>query len=188
MSARATKGKGAPMEEVVHTIGPLYDAHSRVLLLGSVPSPLSRKVSCYYGNTQNRFWRVLYALWGLDLSACEPDGLDVAARRAFCLEHGIALWDVIARCRIRGASDASITDVVPNDLRLILDAADVREIFATGSAAGRYYRRLIEPELGRPVTVLPSTSPANAAWSFERLVEAYVPVRDAAAPTEGLGA
>ena len=180
MSPSARKGTTAPLEEVVHTLGPLYDEGSRVLLLGSVPSPMSRKVSFYYGNPQNRFWRVIYALWGLELATCEPDGPDYDARRAFCLEHGIALWDVLARCQIRGASDASIAAPEPNDLRLILDAADIRQIFATGSAAGKYYRRLIEPELGRPVTVLPSTSPANAAWSFERLVEAYAQVRVAA--------
>ncbi len=159
---------------VVHTISPVYDSRSRVLVLGSLPSPKSREVGFYYGNPQNRFWRVMAALWDEEV----PEG--TAARRDFCLDHRVALWDVVASCQIVGASDASIRDAVPNDVGRILASADVRGIFCTGGTAGRLYRRLLEPTLGVPCTVLPSTSPANARWSLEELVRAYAPVRQAA--------
>lgn len=158
-------------QRVTHTIAPVYDDRSRVLVLGSIPSPKSREVGFYYGNPQNRFWRVMAALWG------EPVSQDTQARREFCLRHRLALWDVVASCVIEGAADSSICDVVPNDVNRILAAADVRQVFCTGQTAGRLYRRMLEPVVGMPCTVLPSTSPANARWSLDALVEAYAPVR-----------
>ena len=157
---------------VVHPFGPLFDERSRVLILGSFPSPKSREQAFFYGHPQNRFWRVIAAV--LD----RPVPTTVDEKRAFGAEAGIALWDVLAEVDIEGASDASIRNPRANDLAPILAAAPIERIFCTGATSCRYYHRLIEPELGIPATVLPSTSPANAAMTFERLVGAYAPIAE----------
>lgn len=157
---------------VVHTIEPVFDARSRVLVLGTMPSPASRDAGFYYGHPRNRFWPVMASLFG---EQEVPRGVE--GRRTFALRHRVALWDVLASCTIHGASDASIADPVPNDLRRILDAAPIVAVFATGSKAWNLYRRFCEPATGVSAIKLPSTSPANASWSLERLVEAYRPVR-----------
>ena len=150
-------------EHVFHTIPPLFDERSRVLILGSFPSPKSREVGFYYGHPQNRFWKTLAAVLG------EPFPADVPARREMCLRRGIALWDVAAECDITGASDASMRSVVPNDYSVILSACDIRAVFTTGKLAGRLYERFT----GRRAVCLPSTSPANRAVSDEQLIRAY---------------
>ncbi|MGO5096575.1 DNA-deoxyinosine glycosylase [Agathobaculum sp. LCP25S3_E8] len=155
------------LQTVVHTIPPLYDRHSRVLLLGSIPSPKSREVGFFYGHPQNRFWRVLAAVLGEEM----PQTID--EKRAMCLKHHVALWDTIARCDIVGASDTSIRNAVPNDIGKLVRESEITRIFATGGKSAELYRKLIEPQLHIPITQLPSTSPANAAWSLERLIEAY---------------
>lgn len=162
------------LEHIRHTIEPVFDECSRVLVLGTMPSPKSREAGFYYGHPQNRFWRVLAALFGEPLPATNEE------RTALLLRHRIALWDVLASCDIQGASDASIANAVPNDLSRILDVAPIREIFCTGATSARLYAKLCEPRTGRPAVKLPSTSPANAAWSLERLIEAYRPVAEAA--------
>lgn len=155
-------------DRLKHSIEPVFDGRSRVLLLGTFPSPKSREAGFFYGHPQNRMWRVLTAVMG------EPEApRSVDERRAFLLRNRIAMWDVIARCTIEGASDASIKDVVPNDLSCVLDAAPIRAVFCTGAKAHELYRRWQEPVTGIPATRLPSTSAANAAWSLERLTEAY---------------
>lgn len=155
------------LQTVVHTIPPLYDSHSRVLLLGSIPSPKSREVGFFYGHPQNRFWRVLAAVLDEEM----PQTID--EKRAMCLKHHVALWDTIARCDIVGASDTSIRNAVPNDIGKLVRESEITRIFATGGKSAELYRKLIEPQLHIPITQLPSTSPANAAWSLERLIEAY---------------
>lgn len=154
-------------ETVYHNFGPLYAPNSRVLLLGSMPSPKSREQGFFYGHPQNRFWRVLAAVLGQDTPRTIED------KRTLCVYHGIALWDVLASCDIVGASDAAIKNPIANDLRPILNTTQVRAIFTTGGTAWKFYHRLIEPVTGVPAGKLPSTSPANAAWSVERLTEAY---------------
>lgn len=154
-------------QTVVHNIPPLYNSESRVLLLGSIPSPKSREVGFFYGHPQNRFWRVLAAVLGEELPAT------IAEKRAMCLKHHIALWDTIARCDIAGASDTSIKNAVPNDIGRLLRESKIERIFATGGKSAELYRKLVEPRTHVPITQLPSTSPANAAWSLERLIEAY---------------
>ena len=163
-----------PSETVVHPLQPVYDQGSRVLLLGTLPSPLSREAGDPYRNPRNRFWAVMAALWGEDVPT------SIEARRDLCRRRHIALDDVLQSCRIAGASDASIADPVPKDLRPILDAAPIQQIFCTGTTAARLYRRLIEPELGRPCICLPSTSPANARMRLDDLIVAYAPVRTVA--------
>ncbi len=152
---------------VTHEIQPVFDSRSRVLLLGTMPSPASREQGFYYGHPQNRFWRVLAAIFD------EPAPRTIGEKRDMLLRHHVALWDVLASCEIEGASDASIRDARPNDLARIFDAADIRAVFATGTKAGELYRKLIEPTLGVPCTTLPSTSPANAKMKLADLVGAY---------------
>ena len=162
-------------QRLTHEFPPVYDENSRILILGSFPSARSRQQQFYYGHPQNRFWGVLYAV-------TVPEGgrvpETVPARKAFLLEHHIALWDVIAQCEIIGSSDASIRNVVPNDLRLILDAAQIRQIYVNGAAAYRLFERYQRDVCGRDAVRLPSTSPANAAWSLERLTAAWQCVGD----------
>lgn len=155
------------LQTVFHTIPPLYDSHSRVLLLGSIPSPKSREAGFYYAHPQNRFWRVLAAVLGEEV----PQTIE--EKRAMCLKHHVALWDTIARCDIEGASDTSIRNAIPNDIGKLVRESEITRIFATGGKSAELYRKLIEPKLHIPITQLPSTSPANAAWSLERLIEAY---------------
>ena len=159
---------------VIHPLDPIFDENSRVLVLGTIPSPKSREVRFYYGNPQNRFWRVMAALWEEGVPGTND------ARRDLCLRHHVALWDVLQRCTIAGASDASIRDPVPNDVGRILSAAPITHVFCTGGTATRLYQRLIEPVCGVPCTGLPSTSPANARMRLDDLVAAYEPLRRAA--------
>lgn len=161
------------MEHLTHSISPTFDEQSRVLVLGSFPSPKSREYGFNYGHPQNRFWRVLAQLAGEELPTTNDE------KRAFCLRHGIALWDVIAECEIEGASDTSIRNARPNQLSLITGTAPIQAVFCTGAKAHELYRRLgCEQECGLPATRLPSTSPANAACSMERLLEAYAVIFD----------
>ena len=152
---------------VTHPLEPVFDGRSRVLVLGTMPSPKSREAGFYYGHPQNRFWRVLARLFD------EPVATMNERRRDQLLRHHIALWDVLASCRISGASDASIADAVPNDLGRILDAAPIEAVFCTGAKSAELYARLCEPATGIPAVKLPSTSPANAAVKLDALVEAY---------------
>lgn len=165
-----------PLQHIEHGIPPVFDERSEVLVLGTMPSPKSREAAFFYGHPQNRFWRGVAALFD------EPVPEDNAERADLLLRHHIALWDVLESCDIRGASDAFIANGRPNDLSRVLGKAPVRRVFCTGAAAGRYYAKLCEAASGLPASVLPSPSPANAAWSLPRLVEAYRPVADAVTP------
>ena len=152
---------------IVHPFGPLYDAQSRILILGSLPSVKSREQNFFYGHPQNRFWPLLAALFG------EDPPTTVEEKRALALRRQVALWDTIYSCDIVGSSDSSIRNVVPTDLRPILQGSGVQRIFCNGRTSGGYYQRYQQGILGLEATVLPSTSPANAAWSFDRLLEAW---------------
>lgn len=155
----------------IHPIPPVYDAHSTVLILGSFPSVKSRETGFFYGHAQNRFWRVTAAVFGCPVPATIPE------KRAFLLGNRIALWDVLAACDIDGSADASIRDACPNDLAPILAAAPITRIFTNGAAADALYTRWQLPTVGIPAVRLPSTSPANAAWSLERLIDAWKIIR-----------
>lgn len=154
-------------EALVHPIPPTYDETSRILILGSFPSPKSRESGYFYGHPQNRFWKVMAALFQEDVPQT------VEEKHALLVRNHIAAWDVIQSCTITGASDSSISDVVVNDLRPILETADIRQIFVNGKTAYRHYQKYTEPMIRRAAICLPSTSPANAAWSLERLMEAW---------------
>ena len=146
--------------------------HSRILILGSFPSVKSREAMFFYGHPQNRFWKVVSAVYD------EPVPMTIPERKAFLLRNRIAAWDVIASCRIEGSSDASIRDVTANDLRPILAKAPITQIYVNGRTAEKMYRKYTEPVTGRECVCLPSTSPANAAWNLERLVDAWRGIRE----------
>lgn len=157
--------------KVKHPFPPLYDKNSRILILGSFPSVKSREQKFFYGHKQNRFWRVTAAVFESEV----PQTIE--EKRSFLLENGIAVWDVIASCEIIGSSDSSIRNAEANDLSEILNTADIRQIFVNGKTAEKYYKKYSEKSLGRQAICLPSTSPANAAWSMERLTEAWKIIR-----------
>ena len=150
-----------------HEFGPVYDKHSRVLILGSFPSVKSRELGFYYGHAQNRFWPLIADLLGEDV----PE--TIALKKRLVLARGIALWDVIESCEIAGSADSSIRDARANDLRPVLKEADIRLILTNGRKADELYRKHIYPVTGIEAVCMPSTSPANAAWSMERLLSEW---------------
>ena len=153
---------------VQHAFEPVFDGNSRLLILGTMPSPQSVKHGFYYSHPQNRFWPLLALL----LQETQPNTPD--EKKAFCLRHGIALWDVLASCSINGASDSSIRAPVPNDLSPILQNAPIQKIFTTGKTATRLFQQYIAPVIGRESIYLPSTSPANQAlFPWPKLVETW---------------
>ncbi len=154
-------------KHIKHTFEPVFDSSSRILILGSLPSVRSREQNFYYGHPQNRFWKVIAAVTGEDVP------LTVEEKKELLLRKHIAVWDVIAECDITGSSDSSIRNVVPTDLSVILDAAPIAAVFTNGSAASGIYRKYQLPLTRQEAVQLPSTSPANAAWSLERLVEIW---------------
>ena len=152
---------------IKHPIPPLYDENSRILILGSFPSVKSRETAFFYGHPQNRFWRVLAAVFDCDVPKT------VEQKKKLVFDNGLALWDVIGECDVQGSSDSTIKNTVPNDLSVVLDNADIKMIFANGRTAEKYYNKYTKPITGIDIECLPSTSPANAAWSFERLTESW---------------
>ena len=154
-------------EHIVHSFEPVYDKDSEILILGTLPSVKSRENNFYYGHKQNRFWKVLATLLK------EPVPETIEEKKAMLLAHRVALWDVIQSCDIKGSSDSSIKNVQPTDIGMILEKTNVTQIYANGNKAGQLYKRYQFPVTGIEATVLPSTSPANAAWSFDRLCEAW---------------
>ena len=151
----------------VHPFPPLFDEQSKILILGSFPSIKSREGQFFYHHPQNRFWKVLAAVLGV------PFPGTIEEKSAMLHDHHIALWDVIASCEITGSSDSSIRNVIPNDLSPIFAAADIQAVFCNGGTSYNYYRKYTEHAVGFPAVKLPSTSPANAAWTLERLTEAW---------------
>lgn len=150
---------------VKHGFPPVYDGNSRVLVLGSMPSPKSRELGFYYMHPQNRFWTMF------SQTLREPLPADIPGRREMCIRHGVALWDVLAECTISGASDSSISDPLPNDLDRIFRAADIRAVFTTGKKAYALYERFFKGHM--QAVCLPSTSPANRTISETEMLEAY---------------
>ena len=184
----------ASYQHISHGFEPVFDERSRILVLGSFPSVLSRENAFYYGNPQNRFWRVMATCLGEPVPQNEgglsddgrPLALEesIAAKKRMLLEHGIALWDVIASCDIKGSSDASIKNVVPAQVERVLEEAHIGAVICNGGTAGRLYKRYLQWQVGLAAHVLPSTSPANAAWQLERLTarwqEELLPLLEAA--------
>ena len=151
------------MERVAHPFPPVVDEGCRVLILGSFPSVKSREDGFFYGHPQNRFWRMLAAIFGEEVPT------DIPAKQALLLRHHIALWDVIAACEIEGSSDATVKHAVPVDIARVTSVANIERVICNGALAGKLYRKHLQPLTGMEAVILPSTSPANAAWSLQRL-------------------
>lgn len=151
--------------QVSHTFQPIYDKNSRILILGTFPSVKSREKAFYYGHPQNRFWRVIAGLTGENVPGT------TAEKKALLLRHRIAIWDVISSCDIEGSSDSSIRNVVPNEVDRLLEKSSIKRIYGNGDKACRLYDRYCQEKTGIDIKKLPSTSPANAAFSYERLLE-----------------
>ena len=159
--------KSNDYQHVTHEFGPVYDAHSEVVILGSFPSVKSREQQFYYGHKQNRFWKVIAAL----TNEAVPD--TVEEKKTLLLSHHIALWDVIAACEIVGSSDSSIRNVEVNDIREITVHAPIRTIYLNGNKAYELFTKYMREQTDLPAVKLPSSSPANAACSLERLTAAW---------------
>lgn len=153
-------------DTVVHPFPPIWNCGSRILILGSFPSVQSRLDQFYYAHMRNRFWPLMERIYSVSLCSKEE-------KTAFLLSSGLALWDVIFSCTLSLSSDSSIRNVVPNDISVILEGAEIEKIITNGAKADELYRRYILPVTGREALKLPSTSPANAAWSFDRLYDVW---------------
>lgn len=147
----------------IHPIQPLYSSDSEVLILGSFPSVKSREQGFFYGHPQNRFWKVIAGVCNSDV----PQSIE--EKKALIINHNLALWDVIHSCEIVGSADSTIKNVTPNDIKAILDNSKIARIFVNGKKAESLYKKYIEKEVGIKAVCLPSTSPANASWSLDRL-------------------
>ena len=154
-------------QHVVHTFGPVYNENSRILILGSMPSPASREAGFYYGHPRNRFWKVLAELFGVPL----PESIE--EKKTLVLSQEIALWDAIEECDIIGASDSSVKNVVPTKIPELLKQTQVERILCNGALSKKIYDKFQLEQTGIPAVQMPSTSPANAAWSLEKLVEEW---------------
>ena len=152
---------------VTHPIPPVYDENSEILILGSFPSVKSREAGFFYGHPQNRFWRVLAAVYGGDVPTTTEE------KAALLHRNHVALWDVLAACEIKGSADSTIRSAVPTDLSAILETAPIRAIFVNGKTAEKYYRQYQLSLTGREAVCLPSTSPANAAKSLDALIREW---------------
>lgn len=156
---------------VSHDFEPVFDENSKVLILGTFPSVKSRENRFYYGHPQNRFWKVIAGLTESEV----PQTIE--EKKKLLLEHGIAIWDVIESCDIIGSSDSSIKNVVPADIERVVANSKIQNIYANGGKAKKLYEKYSQKKTGREIIGLPSTSPANAAYSLERLLECWQEVK-----------
>ncbi len=157
---------------IQHPIPPFFDKNSKILILGSFPSVKSREQMFFYGHPQNRFWKVAAAVFEQDVPQ------SVAEKKEFLKRNNMAMWDVIGACDIEGSADSTIKNVRPNDLGVILEKADIRAIFVNGKTAEKYYNRYTKDVINRTAICLPSTSPANAAWTLEKLTDVWKVIRE----------
>lgn len=150
-----------------HNIAPVFDENSRILILGSFPSVKSRETNFFYGHPQNRFWKILAALTSYNVP------VTVEEKKAMLLKNGIAVWDVIESCDIKGSGDSSIKNVVPNDISRLLKESKIKKIFCNGAAAFKLYEHFCMPKTGIHAVKLPSSSPANAAFNIDKLINEW---------------
>lgn len=158
-------------EHVKHNFSPIYNNDSKILILGSFPSVKSRQNGFYYGHPQNRFWKVISSLFDYEIPQTIED------KKNLILNSNAALWDVIDSCDIMGSSDSSIQNVIPNDLNIILSRAKIEKIYANGKTAAKLYEKYSQELTGKPIITLPSTSPANAAYTLDKLIKSWEQIR-----------
>ena len=157
----------AEREYLQHVFEPVWNKESRVLILGTFPSVKSRENNFYYGHPKNRFWKVIAYLTDSQV----PETIE--QKKNMLIDKHIAIWDVIASCSITGSSDSSIKDVVPNDLTQILKEGNITNIYANGAKAYELYMKYTYKSTGMDIIKLPSTSPANAVYTIDRLVQEW---------------
>ncbi len=155
-----------------HTFEPIFNGKSKILILGTFPSVKSRENNFYYGHPQNRFWSVLAEILKTE-TPCS-----IVEKKKMLLENKIAIWDVVGSCEISNSSDMSIKNVVPNDISVILENSNIKTVYANGKTAEKLYNKYLLKETEKEIIPLPSTSPANAAFSKERLVKAWEIIKE----------
>lgn len=153
---------------IKHPLNPIFDKDSKILILGTMPSVTSRELNFYYAHPQNRFWKILEALFNVD----------IIDKEEFLLKNKIALWDVIASCDIDGSSDSSIKNVVPNDISRVIKNSNIKAIFTTGKTAYKLYNKYVYPKTLIKAIYLPSSSSANCKFSFEAMVKEYKKIKE----------
>ena len=156
---------------VQHSLKPVFDKKSKVLILGSLPSVKSRSEGFYYAHPQNRFWKIIEAIFNVKLTTIED-------KTQFLLSSHIALYDVIESCEINGSSDSSIKDVIPTNLSDIINQSEIEHIFINGKKAFDLYNKYQYPNVKIKAVLLPSTSAANAMYSLNRLIEDYQQIKE----------
>ncbi len=157
----------AEYEHVVQPFAPVYDEYSKVLILGSLPSVKSREQGFYYGHPQNRFWKVTAAVFG------EPVPETIEEKKGMLLRNRLAVWDVIESCDIIGSSDSSVKNAEAADVAGLLSSSAIERVYVNGALAGKLYDRYLFEKTGIAAVRLPSTSPANARWNLEALIESW---------------
>ncbi len=160
------------MTSQIHEFEPVFNGDSKILILGTFPSVKSRENNFYYGHPQNRFWKVIAAV----LKEEVPKSIE--EKKDMLLRNKIALWDVIEKCDIKGSSDSSIKNVVPADINKVIGKADIKKIFANGNMAKKLYDKYLYEKTEMEIVVLPSTSPANAAYSLDKLIDKWSFIKD----------
>lgn len=157
---------------ITHPFEPVFDSASEILILGSLPSVKSREQGFYYAHPRNRFWKVISAIYQ------EKEPLKIEEKKKILLKNRIAVWDVIESCDIKGSSDSSIKNVIAADIGGLLKKTKISSIYANGKTAGSLYEKFILADTEKEIVILPSTSPANAAYSLERLIENWSILRN----------
>lgn len=162
----------AEYKRITQPFEPIFNKESRILILGSLPSVKSREVGFYYGHPQNRFWKVIAGIYGFDV----PQSVD--EKKEMLYKCRIAIWDVIESCEIKGSSDSSIREAVVADFESILAKGNIEKIYANGKTSGKLYNKFAKEKTGREIIELPSTSPANAAYSLEKLISKWSVIKE----------
>ena len=159
--------------KVYHTLEPIYDSESKVLILGSMPSIKSREVNFYYAHPKNRFWNTLERVFDIKIG----DSID--DKKKFLHDYHIALFDVIKECDILSSSDNSIKNPIPNDFSNIIKNSKIKTIFTTGKKSYELYNKLCYKDTHIKAIYLPSTSPANCTHGIEdKLYNEYSKIKD----------
>lgn len=152
---------------VNHPFDPIYNEHSKIIILGTIPSVVSREENFYYGHPQNRFWKLISSLTE------NPIPQTIEEKKKLLLNEDIAIWDVLKSCNIDQSKDSSILNPIPNDFKDLFHKTSLHAVFTNGKKAEDLYKRLCYKKINLTSTCLPSTSPANASYSFERLLQSW---------------